>query len=345
MNKILFFCLISLTISSIDLESFREEVLERHNTLRARHQVDKLTRDSSLESIAQKHSEYMAEIGEMIFSSNKLDNKDIGENICSGNSFLHIGKACVDEWYKGEKDYDYLKASQNSTTDHFTQLVWKNSNQLGCGIKCDESKDLCFITCNYYPAGNYYGEYKDNVFPNLNGNEEEEEEEETIEVDEEDDIPDSSQVTDEQLEQFRKDALARHNFYRAQHNAGDLVRSAKLEKIAQEAAEYMVKIDNFHFPEEKYNNDYIGMSLFWYNHNFNGNSLTNYWYDTQSKYDFNKPGYIEDAGSFTQLVWKNSKKMGCGYACKGKECYGLCTYYPAGNVINEFDKNVFPKDS
>ena len=288
----------------------------------------------------------MAQIGEMQFSANKLNNNDIGENICSGNAQSHIGKGCVDEWYKGEKDYDYLNPLQDGSNGHFTQLVWKDTKQLGCGIKCD-SKDWCFVTCNYYPAGNYYGEYDKNVFPKLNENEEEEEEEEeeAVEVDEEDDTPDSSKVVDEQLEQFRNDALARHNFYRAQHNAGDLVRSAKLERIAQEAAEYMVKINNFYFPEATYNNKPIGMNLFWNNHRFNGNSITNRWYDERNKYDFNNPVYNKDAGGFTQLVWKSTKKMGCGYACKALECYGICTYYPAGNYKGMFEENVFPKNS
>ena len=75
MNKILFLCLISLAISSYDLERFREEVLKRHNTLRAKHQVDKLTRYSKLESLAQKHSEYMAQISRMQSSNNKLDDE------------------------------------------------------------------------------------------------------------------------------------------------------------------------------------------------------------------------------------------------------------------------------
>ena len=347
MNKILFLCLISLAISSYDLERFREEVLKRHNTLRAKHQVDKLTRYSKLESLAQKHSEYMAQISRMQSSNNKLDDEYIGENICSGSPYSKIGKTCVDLWYSEEKDYDYINPSYDGKAYHFTQIVWKKTNQLGCGIQCD-SKSYCYMTCYYYPAGNYYNQFKKNVFPKLNENEEDEKEEEEDEVpqpDEEDDTPDSSQVKDKKLEQFREEALARHNFFRAHHNAKALVRSAKLERIAQEAAEYMVKINNFHFPDEKYNDENIGMNLFWQYGPFDGISITDYWYDQRSKYDFNKPGYVENAGGFTQLVWKSTKKMGCGYSCKGLECYGLCTYYPAGNYHGMFDKNVFPQTS
>ena len=337
MNKILFLCLITLTISSLDLESFRNEVLEIHNTLRAKHQVGPLSRYSELESLAQKHSEYMAKMGKMVHSDNKLNNEYIGENICSGSSTLKIGKSCVNLWYSEEDQYDYKNPNNDVSCGHFTQLVWKKTNRLGCGVECTSS-NYCYVTCNYYPAGNYYNQFMDNVFPNPNKEKEAEEAEE-------DDTPESSQVTDQQLEKFRNEALARHNYYRAQHNAGDLVRSAKLEKIAQDAAEYMVETNKWYFPEETYNDDYIGSSLFWYNSVFDGNSITDTWYDEQEFYNFSKPGYVENAGGFTQLVWKSSKKMGCGYACKGLECYGICTYYPSGNYQNEFEKNVFPKTS
>lgn len=343
MNKFLILCLVSLALCSVDLESFRKEALERHNTLRAKHQVNKLTRYSRLETLAQANCDRMVEIGQMQHSDSKLDGEYVGENVCSGTFNAHIGQSCTDLWYSEEKLYDFNNPVFDGKTGHFTQVVWKNSKQLGCGVACD-TKNYCYVTCDYFPAGNYYGQFKDNVLPKVGGSEDTQDTTTTeVKPVEEDDTPDSSKATDAKLEKFRSEALVRHNFYRAQHNAGDLVRSAKLEKIAQDAAEYMVKINNFHFPEDKYNDEYIGMSLFWYNGPFDGNSITDYWYDEQSKYDFKNPGYNADAGGFTQLVWKSSKKMGCGYACKGSECYGLCTYYPSGNYNGMFETNVFPK--
>lgn len=47
---------------------------------------------------------------------------------------------------------------------------------------------------------------------------------------------------------------------------------------------------------------------------------------------------------FTQVVWKNSQRIGCAVAsCSGifdpkygKAEYHVCEYYPAGNVIGQF---------
>jgi len=49
-------------------------------------------------------------------------------------------------------------------TGHFTQLVWKGSKQIGCGASCNNS-NKCYVTCNYYPPGNYIGQFASNVFP------------------------------------------------------------------------------------------------------------------------------------------------------------------------------------
>lgn len=44
-------------------------------------------------------------------------------------------------------------------TGHFTQVVWKATKRLGCG---QAGK---FVVCNYYPAGNVQGQFRDNVAP------------------------------------------------------------------------------------------------------------------------------------------------------------------------------------
>ena len=68
-------------------------------------------------------------------------------------------------------DYNYNKPKYKYKIEQFTQLVWKGSNEIGCGAACiNESK--CYVSCNYYPPGNIIGEFQNNVFPlkdNKNG--------------------------------------------------------------------------------------------------------------------------------------------------------------------------------
>ena len=146
------------------------------------------------------------------------------------------------------------------------------------------------------------------------------------------------------METFRADALTRHNYYRNQHQVGNLLRDTTLERIAQENAEYMIQTKSFHFTEEKYNGNYIGENLFSStNMDPDGAKATDKWYAGVSSYDFNNPGYNGSAGGFTQVVWKNTQKIGCGYACEAQKCYMSCVYYPSGNYNGQFAANVFPK--
>jgi uncharacterized protein YkwD len=70
------------------------------------------------------------------------------------------------------------------------------------------------------------------------------------------------------------------------------------------------------------------------------------WYDEISDYDFGNPGFGEGTGHFTQVVWKGSSHVGCAWvSCNTKDTPGMylvCEYENAGNVIGQFDSNVFP---
>lgn len=68
------------------------------------------------------------------------------------------------------------------------------------------------------------------------------------------------------------------------------------------------------------------------------------WYDEVSEfdYDFDKDdptGFTEETGHFTQLVWRDSKAVGCGWTdCGGRNgvegVLVVCDYWPAGNVMS-----------
>lgn len=73
------------------------------------------------------------------------------------------------------------------------------------------------------------------------------------------------------------------------------------------------------------------------------------WYGEICYYDFTKPGFSLSTGHYTQVVWKGTRYVGCGYTeCKNgvkpfnKYQAGImvCEYYPPGNVLTLFDDNV-----
>ena len=338
MNKILLLCLVTFALgATLNLENARAQMLTRHNHYRSQHQVGNLARLSAIETIAQTYSEYLASINSMMHSSNTYNDEPLGENLYWGPLSSNIGTSAVDLWYEEIADYDFNNPGWKSGIGHFTQVVWKGSEKLGCGVGCG-SNNYCYVTCNYYPAGNYLNSFASNVFPKSDGTQSDTVEEDTTASDQN---SGTSTNTDPELESFRNQITARHNTYRNQHQVGNLVRDADLEQIAQNAADYMAQVNKFVFTSEKYNGKSIGQNLFKSWGTPTGNSIADMWYNNINNYNWDSPS----SSSFTQLVWKNTQKIGCGYALSGSYAYGLCVYYPPGNYNGQYTSNVFPKTS
>ena len=331
MIKFLIIILFGLT-ATIDLEKERQQLLYSHNHARKYFKFEELTRSSDLEKIAQDTSEYLLKHPENLGkkSGKTYKGSKLGENIYVGNNKDDIAGYAIDAWIM-ESDLYYEDPTNYEISANFTQVVWKSTKLLGCGISCNTKE--CYVVCNYYPAGNIINEYEKNViFP-----------------EDEDNTTDTSDIEKEEdsLEKFRKEITEKHNYYRKQHNTGELERDSKLEKIAQEHAEYMLETDSISFTSKSYFGEKIGQNLFYSNKDFDAKSIVDQWYSKKKFYDSEEP-YIEGNKSslqFINLIWKNTKKIGCGYACKENECFAICTYYPCGGCEYLYSKNVLPKSS
>lgn len=79
--------------------------------------------------------------------------------------FIHcIGDEPIEKWYEGSQSYDFDRGDFSSTTGSFTQLVWKKSQRLGIGIAYTRDGRSAYVVARYYPAGNFLGEFRRNVF-------------------------------------------------------------------------------------------------------------------------------------------------------------------------------------
>ncbi|KXT13090.1 hypothetical protein AC579_2144 [Pseudocercospora musae] len=136
--------------------SFQSEVLNSTNWYRAQHEAAPLTWNSTLADYAQNYAKRCVW---------KHSGGAYGENLAANfaNSTL-----AIDAWGKEEHSYSYKDGKFTEEDGHFTQLVWQNTTQVGCGlVQCDNDAHAgvkgAYLVCEYSPRGNVDGQFKYNV--------------------------------------------------------------------------------------------------------------------------------------------------------------------------------------
>uniref|UniRef100_A0A0N5BQ79 SCP domain-containing protein n=1 Tax=Strongyloides papillosus TaxID=174720 RepID=A0A0N5BQ79_STREA len=149
--------------SEIDIKSLRRNYLIQTNMYRQLHGSPDLTNSEQLENLAQAYAEKLGEEynGKLIHDPDKT----YGENLAYVPISMIVDPVRL--WYNEIQNYHYENPGFGMNTGHFTQLVWKNTKEMGCGIgKVNEKYPGYYIvSCKYNPSGNYEGQYKENVLP------------------------------------------------------------------------------------------------------------------------------------------------------------------------------------
>jgi len=142
---------------------------------------------------------------------------------------------------------------------------------------------------------------------------------------------------------FIKEALDAHNKYRKVHGVSELEHDTKLSDLAMDWAEHLANRNTLEYTNSQYENAPLGENVVKANKFYlNGDLISKIWYDENSKYHYDG-AFTPTTGHFTQMVWKNTRKVGFGYASRDDgQFFAVAFYYPAGNYKNEFKENVLP---
>ncbi|EAN32506.2 Cysteine-rich secretory family protein [Theileria parva strain Muguga] len=144
---------------------------------------------------------------------------------------------------------------------------------------------------------------------------------------------------------FQKDLiLLAHNDYRRIHSVNSLEWNDELAKSAEKEALKITKekCDLPLYYSELAGTNYLSVSK----RLFNEGIAVQFWYEGIKEYDFDKSGVLTrnpNVLAFTQLVWKNTKFIGCGVSCCSDNIVLVCRYHPFGNIPGQFSGNVFEK--
>ena len=158
-----FFLIDPSDVNLDDFTQFQQEGLKMHNKYREDHHVPELKLNKELCEIAQKYADHLVEINTMVHSHARFKGTAMGENLYYCSGFTPDGGMPVTSWYDEIKDYDFKNGqSKGGVIGHFTQVVWKDSQYVGMGI--GSKGNNYFVVANYFPAGNWDGQYTNNVF-------------------------------------------------------------------------------------------------------------------------------------------------------------------------------------
>uniref|UniRef100_A0A0N4Z6B9 SCP domain-containing protein n=1 Tax=Parastrongyloides trichosuri TaxID=131310 RepID=A0A0N4Z6B9_PARTI len=137
-----------------------QDIYSITNAFRRCHGANPLQVSQNLVNSAQRYANILAQspTGQLIHDPN---NYDQGENLASSSpNIAYVG---VRMWYDEYKLYNYNAGVFTKGTGHFTQLVWKNTQYMGCAAATSTRWNLVFIVCRYSPPGNYQGQFFENV--------------------------------------------------------------------------------------------------------------------------------------------------------------------------------------
>jgi len=135
-----------------------------------------------------------------------------------------------------------------------------------------------------------------------------------------------------QVSTLAREMLSAHNSVRAEVRVPPLEWSDSLAGVAQKWANELVNKHQFsHNPNVKY-----GENLF----EITGATapaalVVKSWASESRSYNYASNSCSGRCGHYTQLVWRNTKKVGCAVARAGGREVWVCNYDPPGNWVGQ----------
>jgi pathogenesis-related protein 1 len=170
LKAIIHFCIATLLMSAAHAESIdASSIVAAHNKWRTEVGVQALSHSPKLAKSAQawanhlkqsrncamQHSNPKGRYGENLFWASPLMWSD-GRKELRKVSPAEV----IDSWGSEKADYDLAsnECKAGAVCGHYTQIVWRDTLKVGCGMAaCSNSHEQVWV-CHYSPAGNFVGE-------------------------------------------------------------------------------------------------------------------------------------------------------------------------------------------
>jgi len=149
----LFLALCGISGSAPPPSSLAREMVEAHNAVRARVRVPPLKWSDRLAKVSQDWANTLLTRGQI---GHRPDSQ-YGENVFAVSGAEASPRQVVDSWAAESRDYDHGRNKCRGVCGHYTQIVWRDTKEVGCAAARRGSREVW--VCNYSPAGNWMGEW------------------------------------------------------------------------------------------------------------------------------------------------------------------------------------------
>jgi pathogenesis-related protein 1 len=131
---------------------------------------------------------------------------------------------------------------------------------------------------------------------------------------------------------FSRDIVSAHNMVRARVEVPPLVWSGRLASIAQAWANNLLTRNDFsHRPDPHYGENLFEIM----GANASSAEVVGDWASESRRYNYTSNKCRGVCGHYTQIVWRDTKEVGCAIARgNGREVW-VCNYDPPGNWVGK----------
>ena len=143
-----------------DLDSYKFSMLKLHNDLRQKYKSLELKENKKLDEIASTYAEFLVN-NKNANKINIYNGEILGENIIISET--KSPEEVFNQLLVENEDYDFKENKFSKKTAHFTQIIWKNTTDIGCGFWADKENKKFYTVLLYYPSGNVLGKFPENI--------------------------------------------------------------------------------------------------------------------------------------------------------------------------------------
>ncbi|KAJ8921934.1 hypothetical protein NQ315_008568 [Exocentrus adspersus] len=314
----------------------KQFVTNKHNELRnliSEGKVPGQPRGTNLKQL--KYDENLGREAQQISDSCKFAHKavhdgrwSVGQNLYATYSTdFQKGSdwnGAIQGWFDEYPNYHYGDTNTNGKNGHYTQVVWANTEYIGCGFThCSGDGSWPYqkiYVCNYGPAKR--------AFPILTGQ----------------GVGDrDKQIIVKKHNDVRN--LISQGKVRGQPKGKNLKTMKYDDKLAKEAQKISNTCKFAHVRVKDGRWQAVGQNLYTtystaYKKGADWDSAIQNWFNEYPYYKYGDRTTNNKNGHYTQVVWADTEYVGCGYTeCKGtswpfQKLY-VCNYGPAGNYIGQ----------